>query len=62
MLGPLDPFDFFLAKELGFKTVEDMNEYLTNEQYFKWMAYYVYKASMTDYEYRKVTDRGRQQS
>lgn len=45
MLDELDPFDFALAEALGM-TVEYMQEHISNQEYLKWRAFYVYRDEM----------------
>jgi hypothetical protein len=47
MEGFLDPFDFYLASELGL-TIYELHSRMGNDEYLKWRAFFVYRNAQHD--------------
>jgi hypothetical protein len=53
MEGSLDPFDFVLAESLH-KTLDQLRNEMSNQEYHQWRAFYTYRTAMQVLEVKKA--------
>jgi hypothetical protein len=58
MEGALDPFDWILAEQMH-RTVVELNETMTEQEYQSWRAFHVYRRAMEEKALRQAEKVGR---
>ena len=57
MTGERDSFEFLLAEKMH-RTVNELRQTITQDEYLQWSAYYVWRSAMEKFEWEKALERG----